>query len=665
VWKLRNAAVADPRSPFFYGLIVAAVSAVLGVYRPAVLARVDYRAYDGMLARAPSPPPTGRVVIVDIDERSLRALGQWPWRRDVLARLISRLREAGAAVIALDIVFAESERIDRATPDSAGDARRAPPLDAVATPDAALTETLRAGRVVIGYAFQFGSAPNQSVSCVLHPIALAIVQQQGDGPASGLFRASSAVCNLPALAEAAGSSGFLNAVSDADGILRRAPLLIEFNGRVYPALTLAAVMAAVNARQVVLRIDNANATSLLLDDRRVPLDGKGNLLLNYRGKKDSFVHVSAADVVSSPFDGTMVKDKLVLVGATAPGAHDTVTTPLDTLVTGVEVQATIADNLIGQDFLSRPGLAPIVESLVTFALGIAVAFLIVTAGPLAGSLGSVGCVGAMWIAARWSLLAQRLFFSPVVPSIGSLAGLGVVLLASVALERQRANKASADRMGAQRLMIESLLSLAEIRDADTGRHSRRTQLYARLLAEQLARDPRYSQYLTNERIDLLSRVAPLHDIGKVGIPDYLLNKAGPLTDDERAEMRKHPIYGRDVITRAEQQVGVLDDSALAMAKEIVYTHHEWWDGRGYPRGLQGEQIPISARVVMLVDVYDALTTRRVYRQPVMHDKAVGVIVEGRGTHFDPAVVDAFVQIAGQFQGISVENLRLEAKSATF
>jgi response regulator RpfG family c-di-GMP phosphodiesterase len=135
-------------------------------------------------------------------------------------------------------------------------------------------------------------------------------------------------------------------------------------------------------------------------------------------------------------------------------------------------------------------------------------------------------------------------------------------------------------------MVQSLLSLTSVRDAETGKHSRRTQQYTRVLAQQLATHPNFRHFLTPQNIDLLSSLAPLHDIGKVGVPDQVLNKPGALTSDEFGEMRKHPSHGRDVIVSAEQDVGVRDDVILAMAEDIVYTHHEKWDGTGYPRGLQ-------------------------------------------------------------------------------
>jgi response regulator RpfG family c-di-GMP phosphodiesterase len=197
-------------------------------------------------------------------------------------------------------------------------------------------------------------------------------------------------------------------------------------------------------------------------------------------------------------------------------------------------------------------------------------------------------------------------------------------------------------------MIRSLLSLTEIRDEETGHHSRRTQRYARLLAEQLATDPGFHTYLTPQTIDLLAQLAPLHDIGKVGVPDRLLNKPGTLTSDEYEVMKQHPTRGRDVIARAAEDVGVPDDAILALAKEIVYTHHERWDGSGYPQGLRAAQIPVAGRVMALVDVYDALVSRRVYREALSPVVATEIIKRGRGTQFDPAVVDAFLQVSADF-----------------
>jgi CHASE2 domain-containing sensor protein len=612
------------------GLVPAFLVALLAVSRPASTVRLDNSVYDHMVRWAGTTPPGHDVVIVDIDERSLANHGQWPWPRDLIARLIDRLREARAAVVALDIVFPEPQR---------GDERA----------DAVLAETLRAGGVILGYGLTFDERPADSRHCVLHPFSTAVVQHGGDDTeARPFFGATGAVCSLAPLASAAGASGFLNAAPDGDGILRRVPLLAELDGRVYPSLGLAAVAAHTGSGNAVVHIANDNATSLTLGDRRVPLDGKGNVLLRYRGEKRRFPYVSADDVLEGRAGSEALGQKIVLVGTTALGTREVVATPLDTLFVGVEVQATVADNLLRGDFIHRPEHQGVIESSLTLVSGFGVALLVATRGVALGTALAAGGLGGFWIAAVWLLASQGLFVSPLFPTLSWLAAFTVVGLVRFKMERTRADVAGVERGAARALMIQALLSLTEVRDAETGRHSRRTQQYTKLLAEALATHPRFRHALTPERIELLSSLAPLHDIGKVGVPDSILNKPGALTDEELAEMRRHPVYGRDVIVNAESKVQVRDDAVLSLAKEIVYTHHERWDGAGYPEGLQGEAIPIAGRIVAVVDVYDAITTRTLYRKPMSHDEVLGFIVSRQGSHFDPAVVDAFVRVAPQF-----------------
>ena len=623
------------------GLVPTIVVAVLSVYRPPYLANLESSVYDTLLRAAPVHRPDSRIVIVDIDERSLSAVGQWPWRRDVIGALIARLRDLGASTVALDIVFAESDRFER--------------TGAGTSTDAALADTLRAGRVVLGYALTFDDTRNGPSECAQHPVALAIIRPRDEQGHDPFFRATGAICSLPILTQAAGASGFLNAAPDPDGLLRRVPLLLEFDGRIYPSLALAAVAAISRARDVALRVLNVNAAALMLDGLTVPLDGRSNLLVRYRGAKRTFPYVSAADVLSglAAADAGTFTDKLVFVGTTALGTREVVATPLDTLFAGVEVQATVADNLLQQDFIHRPQYGVVLETQVVLGLGVAAALLVGRFGLAWGALAAATCLAAAWAGSFSQLSARGIYLSPLFPTLGLTSALATIAVGWFTLEHRRANRAVQDRTTSQRLMVQSLLSLTSVRDAETGKHSRRTQQYTRVLAQQLATHPNFRHFLTSQNIDLLSSLAPLHDIGKVGVPDQLLNKPGAFTSEELEEMRKHPAHGRDVIVIAEQDVGVRDDVILAMAKDIVYTHHEKWDGTGYPEGLRGTEIPIAGRVMAVVDVYDAIRTRRVYRQPMSQDEAEAFIVRGKSTHFDPDVVDAFVKVSDIFRKLSV------------
>jgi putative two-component system response regulator len=204
----------------------------------------------------------------------------------------------------------------------------------------------------------------------------------------------------------------------------------------------------------------------------------------------------------------------------------------------------------------------------------------------------------------------------------------------------------------QEVTILAMASLAETRDNDTGNHIRRTQFYVKALAEKLRSNPRFSGFLDNDKtIDLLFKSAPLHDIGKVGIPDHILLKAARFTDEEFEIMKTHCKLGRDAIIAAEKRLG-LDLPFLSFAKEIAYSHQEKWDGTGYPEELSGDDIPISGRLMAVADVYDALICRRVYKEGMPHEKALGIIRESSGTHFDPDIVDVFIEIADEFQAIA-------------
>ena len=212
-------------------------------------------------------------------------------------------------------------------------------------------------------------------------------------------------------------------------------------------------------------------------------------------------------------------------------------------------------------------------------------------------------------------------------------------------------KRTAEVTAIQDVTILAMASMAETRDNETGNHIRRTQYYVEALARHLSALPRFAATLTEQTIRMLFKSAPLHDIGKVGIRDRILLKPGKFEPEEFEIMKTHTTLGLEAIEHAEEKLGTSVEF-LTMAKEIAFSHHEKWDGSGYPQGLRGEAIPLSARIMAVADVYDALISRRVYKAGMPHDRAAAIIVQGRGTHFDPDIVDAFLALQDEFQAIA-------------
>ena len=203
-----------------------------------------------------------------------------------------------------------------------------------------------------------------------------------------------------------------------------------------------------------------------------------------------------------------------------------------------------------------------------------------------------------------------------------------------------------------RVFDATILAMAHLAEpGEAGNHIVRIQHYVRALAQKLKASPAYGRSMSEHRIGLLFRASPLHDIGNAGVPDRILLKPGPLSPEETEVIRTHPTLGRDTIDQIRGSAGVSTEF-LEVARDIVYSHQEYWDGTGYPQGLAGEAIPMAARIMAIADAYDALTSDRVYRAGVAHDKAVQQIFQERAGQFDPDMVDAFIEIQDEFAAIA-------------
>ncbi|MEO8663281.1 MAG: CHASE2 domain-containing protein, partial [Bryobacteraceae bacterium] len=381
-------------------MVLGIASALAGgsvfVARPPIIAALDQRTIDFVTRTVPPGAPDGSVVIVDINEASLVRRGHWPWPRPLMGQLVKSLTDEGAAAVVLDMMY----------PASAADPLRA------AAEDEKLAEALAGRPTVVGYFLQFRRVDGSAQACPLPSFPL-VVTSARDGQSQLFPKASGGLCNAPAISMAAAGAGFLNAAPDRDANFRLAPLLMEFNGRYQPSLGLAAVSVYRGGRAVELRQSSGGDLSLRLADRVIPLEGEGYLRLRFRGKRGTFPYVGAAEFLEGRAPAGRLRGAIAIVGSSAPGLEVTVSTPVDPLLPGVELQATVIDNLLRAEALSRPADAAGWELLSAIGIGVGAAFLSAVTGPIWAVAGAVVLIGCAWAGSVLLASVSGLVLSPL------------------------------------------------------------------------------------------------------------------------------------------------------------------------------------------------------------------------------------------------------------
>ncbi len=590
---------------------------------PRAAQQATVRLFDGFADVAGPGVASGQVALVEVDEASLAQFGRWPWPRARVAQLIHTLAAAGAAAVALDFVFPEPDGQES---------------------DAPLTAALAEVPVTLGHWFRFDGKPALAGGCVVGGQAPASGGASKVQSSGGVPEAMSVVCSAPAIERAAAAHGFLNVTLDPDGVVRRAPLGIRFRDQMDFGLGIAA-----------LQLYQAKASQ----SAAVVRAPAGDWMLRFRDAepglpRSGLPHYSAGRLMRDATAEPDLRGKLVVVGTFAGGLAAPLSSGGRVLGTAV-VHATVADNLLAGDFFQVAESGGLAAGALMLLVWLITPQLYARYRIFTASAACVGIAVLLWAGSLALLLQGGVFVTPLYATLAIAGSSSACAALKLRWVRQR-NQASLHQVAsAKHFILNALALLTTMRDPETGDHLQRIERYMRVLCRALSHDPKYTGVMSEETIRLMVQLAPIHDVGKVGVPDHILRKAGSLTAEELLVIRQHVVFGRDVLQKASDRSGLNDETFFRTAYELVYSHHERWDGRGYPQGLSGEGIPLAARLMAVADVYDALVSKRVYKEAFSHQEAVRIITAESARHFDPDVVQAFLRAEAEFRRIRAES----------
>lgn len=616
-----------------------------GVWRP-----LDRALLDELVRATASGQTARRTVAVDIGDSSLSAVGQWPWPRYRMGSLIQQVSAAEPAAIALDILFTEPDRSSLANVretfkrDFGVDLSFDGVPDGLQDNDGYLGQVIARTDVVAARYFYFDHRNRDAVPL---PPGISVT---GRTDLLRLPQATGVLENVDAIAGQTRLTGFINSPQDDDGLLRRLPMLIAHEGRIHTSLALTAALRAMHHTGVVVE-DSARGLQLRAGSLAIPIDRAGYAMLRFQGGPSTYPTVQAVDVLNGAHDVNDLQGKLVFIGSTAAALGDHRATPVHARFPGLQVHAAMAESILENQFIGEPRWGPAASLAACLLAGALMTGIFLRGTSAAPFVAGTLVVGGSAAAAGVTLFAHGGWWVSPTGAMLVVAVLFLVFMAArFAIETQRTRVSRKQLENARQVTIESMASVAETRDPETGAHIKRTQHYVRAIALELRRSGHYRDVLTDVFIELLFISAPLHDIGKVGVPDNILLKPGRLTPEEMELMKLHAELGRRIICTTAKRIE--GENFLTIAGDIAATHHEKWDGTGYPRGLRGQEIPLSGRIMAVADIYDALISRRCYKEPFPHDVATRMMRELRETTFDPAVLDAFFRIEAEIQDIA-------------
>jgi adenylate cyclase len=610
--------------------------------RSEVLEYFDYKLYDvtSKIIHKDSQTLKSSVVIVDVDEKSLEYLGQWPWSRIILAKLVSIINEANPSSISLDIIFPED---DKTSPKQMINFYKnyfstQIKIEGLSKNyfdnDKIFAASLSVSKSILSV--YLSNEDIKQSQCLIPKQALEIRDSSNIK-----YEAKNILCNIDKIQSSSTNVGFINSTQDKDGIFRRLPLFMKYKNNVIPSLAVASFMSL---DKVVV-----DKNSVVIFDYSFKTGKDENVLLNFYDK-NWYKKISAVDLLSGKVDKNILKGKFVFIGSSAIGLHDRYLISTGESIAGTIIHATLIDNIINKSLRYQPESMKNINFLLSIVVLIVLLFYMQRKKQIV--LVSVFALSFLFYSIfSIFMLKNSIYISSAYFLVPLGIGFFMISTILVMINYQEQKRFFQEISKAHSSTIDSMALVVESRDTETGAHIQRTKEYIRCLGEYLYDNDIYKDVLTPEFRLLVYKASPLHDIGKVAIPDNILKKPAKLTKEEFDLMKEHPRIGKEVLENASKDHE--DNEFLKIALRIAYSHHEKWDGSGYPNGLKGDNIPLEARMMALADVYDALISKRVYKKPISFEDSEQIVVDGSGTHFDPVLVDAFIELKDKFKEIAI------------
>lgn len=623
----------------FIGIFIALLIAISGYQENSFLHLFDNKIYDFFIVKTASPPKKDTVVIVDIDDISLDMAGQWPWPRYRIAKLIDRISAANPEAIGIDIIFSEPDRTSLANIRQTFQTEFGMDLHYTGIPpgltdnDSFLGHILSKAPATGATVFYFDHTSIDNID-IGKGLDLSIKEKELLSP----HKATGVLSNIPEIAKGLSSRGFINSRNDDDGTFRKFPLLIDFQGSFFPNIALATYIQANNISDIHISEDFTGPV-IHLGQAAIPVDRQGYVYLKFNGQGKTHSYISAVDILNGKDITDIIAGKIVFIGSSATAMNDTHHTAIYSQFPGVEMHAVLIDNIINKNFIRIPSWSLHLSIFLVFVSSVLVTAMFLTSNLLLIIFGSLLLGLAFFLASYFLFSLYGIFISPSGPLLSIIVLFSLLAALKYTMERKLAFTWYKQLANVQQVSLLAMASVAETRDPDTGAHINRTQYYSKILATNLQKKKKYASVITDEYLEMLFLSAPLHDIGKVGVPDHILLKPGPLTNEEFSIMKKHTIYGYTIIENSAKKIK--GKNFLTLAGEIAISHHERWNGSGYPNGLSKEDIPLSGRILAVADVYDALVSVRCYKPAFSHEEALRILKDESGTHFDPDVIEAF------------------------